>query len=301
MKKIRIQRSTGVIVLVLFFVASGLLWNNGTRTEAKELASIDAVVIRSADVGAGTSGKKDGAILLTGSKEIAEHTELFLRNPRALHACGYTYQIEFWSKTDLYDVIEYNIECGEEFARDTDAIASLMDAYDKKFVAEEVDTIHCIEIPVSRDPEALIHDLKRDGLHVFPIHGMNARYPYLELVFTLQGEDDHEELEKQAHADVQLFLDSWPARLPQPIERTKSDFSSVASLGRQATIEVKAFARFQLEANLDAIAAALETDTLKITATKHKPEYYFMFFISPEENKDSIAKLMVKYSDISVL
>ena len=282
----------GIAVLLCVLVAAilpeGVAW-----AEPAQPADIDAVVIRSASLGLGTRGKKNGAVLLTSPAEIERHKALFLDNQQLQHACGYTYDLEFWSGTTVHDVIQYNIECGEEFARDTAAIASLMEQYNRQFLAGAVATIHAVQVPVDQDPQTLIQAMRQDGLSVFPVDGLYARYPSLLLSFTFQGKDSST-LEPGAITAMQLFLDNWPPSIPQSVTYTPASFVGGSYSQGRTQITVATTVWFPLGTDLQQIAVALATPTSTVTRL-NTPEYYPIYLISPETNRRTIEKLLLHY------
>lgn len=299
MVKGRLLKNTICLVAWLFGLTAGGMGLTGSAgAQQTETGKVDAVIVLNASMGAGTSGKRDGAILFTDSDAIARHVALFLDNRQQPHACGYTYDIKFWSGDTLLKTVEYNSECGEEFARDTESIASLMQEYDRRFISREVETIHRLAVPVTVEPQSLMQTMRQDGLHVFLPGGPSSRYPRMEISFSLEGKD-REELEKEAQEKARQFLDNWPEDLPRPLG-CRPPYSSGGMDSRgYARITVKTQVWFPLATDLKTIAAALETET-RVVSRMNEPETYLLMLIHPEDSKAVIRTVLEKYRDIEV-
>ena len=128
------------IIVLLMIIAScfGCAVTELDEIDDKTLnsAEITLIQIKNASVGEGVlKALRNHKIRITDRKEIEKHKRLFFNNRQFLHACGYTYDIEFWSKSKLIKLVSYNMECGlEEFERDTEEIRSLMEAHHERFL-----------------------------------------------------------------------------------------------------------------------------------------------------------------------
>lgn len=278
---------------------AGLLVNGPQEALAKE-PNIDAVVIRGASLGEGARGKKNGAILLTGAKEIARHVKLFLNNQQySSHACGYNYEVELWSGETLVECFPYNIECGENFQRHTKAINSLLLKYDRQFRSRDVENLRYIRVSAAREPEELIQSMKNDGLRVFPARGKKyARNPSLSLGFTYHSDrGDSERIEADGKADAQRFLENWPQNLPKPVEYTPPSLLRGKSYQGKTEILLESIIRFPMDVDLQELAelAASLTGANRSVERVSRPEYYYLMLITPEKSNDELAKLLTKY------
>lgn len=272
---------------------------NTAQSKSTKPATIDAVIIRGASVGEGASGKKNGAVLMTRPEDINRYKALFLNNYQFMHACGYNYDVEFWSGSRLEETISYNMDCGlEEFKRDSETIAALMQSIDRQFQAGTVETIHFLKVPVTQDPTTLIRQMKQGGLHVFPFAGLNSRYPSLELTFTYSGKDT-DAFQKTAQAKSQQFLAHWPAKMPQPVEYTQPVFNGGGYSSGQAEIAFRSTVWFALETDLNAVAAVIGADHIEVSRM-HTPEFYPLALIRPETDKEVISALLKPYQGIEL-
>jgi hypothetical protein len=285
-EKTRVHRLIGLFVLLCAAVPY-VFYTDAARAEQ---TAIDAVVVKGSEPG----GPYGRSVLLTDREEIHRHAELFLDNPRTVwHACGSHYELQFWSGMELVESFFYNIECGEEYERNTDAIAALMQDYDRRFRAGTVDTLHYLYIPVDRDPQTLIQDMRRDGWHVFPVGGLTARYPFITLEFTFEVGGDSRAFEEDAQTKALALLEHWPENVPRPIEYTPPEQVGSMISPRLRTRTFRSVVRFPLEANLEKIAAALASETVKAAGTR--PEHYLLALICPKENRGKLKEQLKNY------
>lgn len=297
MKKIYLKIIISAVLLLLCGIVLYVWLNGGVYSRSQDHRDIDAVVIQNSYIGPGTSGKKDGAVLLTDREEVKRHADLFLNNYQAQHACGYNYNIEFWSGDVIIKFLGYNIDCGEEFSRDSDKIFSLMQEYDARFISGDVGTIYYLSIPVAHDPQALIQNLRKDGLAVFPF-GLYARYPSLELEFTFQGKSS-DALEAKGKEEMQVFLDNWSKNLPQPLHHTSPSASGwiIAEISK-VTLDLTLW--FALGVDLEQISDGIKADNIRIVR-ENTPQFYKLEVIVPKEDEGRFREVLKKYSDICVL
>ena len=294
-----LEKLSNIQFLLFSLLILALSPDQAAQAKSPSPADIDAVLIISASLGEGTPGKQDGAILITRTDEITRYKTLFLNNHRFLHACGYTYDIELWAGDQLYETVPYNMECGlEEFERDTDRITALMQTNDRQFRAGAVATIHRFKVPVAQDPVVLIQTMHRDGLQVFPLGGLNGRYPSFDLSFTYTGKDS-EAFHDNAQTQSQQFLAHWPKNLPQPLGYTPPEHRDSSYSNGLAETTLRSTVWFELGTDLTAIAAAIKTDQIKADKLV-TPAFYTLTLIHPEQDREKIRTLLKPYPAVGL-
>ena len=299
MLKTASTKTLPLIVLLLGILLWGCWPIEAAQAKSLKQTRIDTVIIRSATLGLGSAWKPDGAILITRPDEIAQYKALFSNNNQRAHACGYSYYIEFWSGNQREEVIAYNMECGlEAFARNNKKISELMQSIDRQFQAGPVETLYYINVPAAREPTDLLQTMRQDGLHVYPFDSLDRRYPSLTIDFTYSGKDS-KSFEKNAERESELFLAHWPKNMPQPLGYTKpvSNYSMHGPGQVQMTLRSKVW--FALGVNIQAVAAAIATDRIKI-ADSATPAYYRLALIHPETDREKIKILLQPYAGVAL-
>jgi len=300
MKNLFLKKSLFSVFLCILVLI--VLQQNKADAKPAQHLNIDAVIIVGSELGPGPEGNKAGIILITDPEAIERHKKLFFDNDQLLHACGYNYEIDFWSGNRLYQSVPYNMDCGlEEFERNTEEIAALMQAYDQQFKAGTVDNTYSLKIPVTQDPLSLIQNMRQNGLHVFPFDGLNSRYPSLELIFTHQG-DDSENFETNAAIETELFLKDWPENLVKPIHYALPTFYGSIYSGGEVEIDFESTVWFELGTDLDVIATAIDTDIESVKVLRmNKPEFYrLVLIITPEGGKEKLEQWLKSHPDVEL-
>ncbi len=261
---------------------------------------IDAILIQNALIGEDRQiGRSDAALLITDKQEIAKHKQLFFNNQQFLHACGYSYDLQFWSDSELQKEVSYNTECGlEEFKKYTKEINVLMNKHQNTLRANPKHFIYALKIPVFADADALIQTAKKDGLSIFPLNGKDSRYPSLEIVSIYKGEgiEDDRKFKKEIIASTEQLIDTINKEIPILKRHTPAIYST-ASYNRTYECEVKAKLQFALNTDLASVAKIIKkngADSKKITV----PEYYYLHLVDQEPDKEKIKQKIKKYPEI---
>ena len=293
--------TTGLLGLLLLCMSALPCVAAPQKYDDKKFAAITTVVVKSTSLGEGTKGKKDGAIVIQNAPEVKRLTDLLLKNEKTIHhACGYTYDIEFWQDTTLFDEIQYNLECGEEFLYNTQAISELVQSYDKHFISGDVDTRYFAEVPAEQEPKQLLQTMRADGLLAFPVGSFNTRYPFVDFTMGVEKKDsdkNYDTINEESRLQLLTFLAKWPAAMPKPLGHKAPQFSgSMSGLGL-VSVDHRTEVWFPLGTDVQKIAGQLEGFGATIK-NKGVPTYYIIELICPKKERGKIANKMEKYPGV---
>ena len=255
------------------------------------------VIVKSAFTLPSAILKPNAALLIDNEKKVSESEKLFLGNKRYLHACGYHYEIQFWSShKNLIDIFPYNQEC-EEFYRNNKKIHAFMAKHIKILETNPTHYIYNLQIPISYQPSEVFHVLNKNGIQIFFMDDTLKRYPALTFSYfhkiSISQANSSQKWDEQINNNkqliikrIKLIIDSIKMISPV-IKQSDISFPFMGFGNGEINVQGQVDLKFYTDAYFSEVKAIIERN--KGTIKREKiPKYYYIQAIDTSCNIDFI-------------
>jgi hypothetical protein len=275
-----------IILLALFYAVAYTQQANYILIRFTYFTRDDAIV------------KKNGALLITDKREIAENEKLLhLYNSAQKNACGYNFDIELWQSADKWlGSIPIDRDCDHFLWLDDKVrskikrkkIRSKMKGYIKQLETKPTHYIYDLKIPTTVEPDEVIKAFEGSKFNLFSDVHTFLSFSYLQ-------ETEYDANGKNATQEIEAIIDSIK-KISIPIIQPRISRPWMMS-DKDITIHgVKAFLNFKYKTDLRQIKEIIESNNGRIE-DEHEPSSYESYEIQLVDTSGNIETIKEKLKD----